>query len=117
MTTIRYNALSYLEKLKLSGLNAETAKVIVQEQENIITEINASNSDIKYDVNDIKLNINELRLEMKDFKNDIKSEVKNVHTDIKSIYGVIESLQLKLMVKLGMLGLGYITVLGFILKK
>jgi hypothetical protein len=57
MTAIRYNPLTYCEKLKQNGMNAELAKVIAQQQDEMVV-INNENHATKED-----LSILEIRLQ------------------------------------------------------
>lgn len=98
MTIRRYNPLIHCEKLKLSGLDENVANVIAMQQQEIIEDINANEISTKNDVQNILKSINELK------------------NEIKGMSLKIESLEYKILIKLGSLMITLIGILGFLLK-
>lgn len=92
MTTLRYNPLTYSEKLKKSGLDPEISKVIAQEQTEIVSSL--LNNDMAT-------------------KEDIK-EILKVLSVIRNDINVIEY---KMTIKFGMMMLAGVGLLTFLLKQ
>lgn len=91
MTSIRYNPLTFSEKLKLAGMNAELAKVIAQEQAEIISNI--TNNEMA-----------------------TKNDISIISKSISSLENEIKSLEHRMTIKFGGIMLAGVGLLAFILK-
>jgi peptidoglycan hydrolase CwlO-like protein len=105
MTAIRYNPLIYCEKLKLSGVDPDTANVMAMQQQEIVENIRSNETANKNDIQDILKAVNEL-----------KAEIKGTNLKIESLQLKIESLEYRIIIKLGSLMVVLIGILGFLLK-
>ena len=84
MTAIRYNPLTYSENLIKSGMKEETAKVIAQQQEELMV-INDQNHATKEDVRLIRKDMELLEMRLQAFM--IKSLVSAV-----SVLGILQGI-------------------------
>lgn len=69
MTTIRYNPLTYSDKLIESGMKTETAKIIAQHEAEFASSVNSESFATKDDIKDLRSDIKILIAEIKSLEN------------------------------------------------
>ena len=107
-----FDSLTYTEKLKEAGFTKDQAEKSIK----LLMEIMDSNLATKTEMNDLQKEINDLRMEMRssiekmvsktdfiNFKNDIDKRFSEVDKNFFQIHHRFETLEFKLVVKLGAL--------------